>query len=442
MKKLLLILALVVFSSSVMMAQSSAAPPNGMKEIQAYSIFLENYKNENYETAVRFGRWMWKGMPETIEGYSRFNLKSNLKRLVKVYSGIAKKKQDPSVKEAYVDTALTIYEKMFEKYPDSQSDHYSWYIGRGRLFQTHGSVVDNASVKAAEEYYQAFQLRPKEFTNYGNGYYIRVMLQEMIGQGKKDESLAAIKEAEQYASEKLKTTFNDMRNQLFDSPEERIAFLENRLEKKPENKEVLKSLRKLYREQEMTDKERKISERLYELNPNYENTTALADFAISNAQNQMAIKYLKEAMDKAENKTQKAKISLKISDAYLNLGQLQNARRFARSATDYNSDWGEPYIQIADIYAQAVSQCTSDRKMDRKDKTVYWLVLDYLDKAEQVDSNTASEVERKYQSYSPVTPTNEEKFFWQPPLKEGDKFDIDASLMECYGWVNETTAVR
>lgn len=441
MKKLL-VLALLIFSSSVTKAQSTVEPPSGMSEIQAYSIFLENYKNESWESAIQFGRWIWKGMPETIEGYSRFDLKTNLDRLVTAYSNIAKEKQDPSLQEAYVDTALTIYKKMFNKYPKSKSDHYLWYISRGRFYQTHSSVIDNASVKAAENYYQAFKINPKEFTNYGNGYYIRVMLQEMVAQGQKDKALAIIKKAEPHASDKLMSSLNDIRKQLFDSPQERIAFLESRLKENPENVEVLKSLRTLYREQEMTDKTREVSQKLYQLNPNYQNTMAIAEFAISNANYNEAIKYLKEALDKARTDKQRAEISLKISNAYLNSGRLQQARKFARSAADYDSDWGKPYIQIADIYARAVNQCTNNRKMDRKDKTVYWLVLDYLDKAKQVDPNVANEVNRKYNAYKPVTPTTEEKFFWQPPLEEGDEFKIDSSLRECYGWINETTTVR
>jgi len=442
MKKLILAFAFLLFGSSTAMAQSSVEPPNGMSEIQAYSIFLENYKSDSFESAIEFGRWMWLGMPETIEGYSRFDLKRNLNRLVKAYNGLAENKQDPSLKEAYVDTALSIYDKMFEKYADATSDHYSWYISRGRMYQTHSGVIDNAPLKAAEDYYQAFQLRPEEFTNYGNGYYMRVMLQEMKADGKKDQSLAIMKKAEPFATEKLKKSFNDMRSDLFESPEERITFLEGQLEENPQNEEALKSLRDLYDDQDMTEKARDASKKLYDLNPSYENIMTLSDFAISNANNDMAIKYLKEAMDKADTDKQRANITIKISNTYLNMEQLQSARQFARSAIDYDSDWGAPYIQIADIYAQAVSKCTSDRKMDRKDKTVYWLVLDYLDEAKQVDPSTTSEVERKYKSYSPVTPTNEEKFFWQPSLKEGEDFKIDSSLMECYGWINETTTVR
>lgn len=260
--------------------------------------------------------------------------------------------------------------------------------------------------------------------------------------GEKEQALAIVKEAEPWASQQLQDYFDKVRNRLFDSPEERITFLEGELEESPEDEEILQQLLDLYQDQGMREEAREISQKLYEVNPSYENTMALAEMAQSNANYSEAINYLKEALDKAESDEDKAEIALEISDAYLNQEQLQQARQFARQAIDFNSEWGAPYIQIADIYAQAVSQCTSNRKMDRTDKVVYWLVLDYLDQAEQVDPNSANEVSRKYQSYEPVTPTAEEKFFWNPPLEAGQDFEIDESLNECYGWINETTTVR
>ena len=78
--------------------------------------------------------------------------------------------------------------------------------------------------------------------------------------------------------------------------------------------------------------------------------------------------------------------------------------------------------------------------MTRDDRVVYWLVLDYLDRAQQVDSQMANTVKRQYQSYEPVTPTTEDKFFkgWEV----GDTMNVDSSIDDCYGWIAETTTVR
>lgn len=442
MKKLLVLTSIIFLCSSVstVQAQSEVSPPDGLPEAAAYSIFYENYKNDNYETAIRYGRWIWEGMPQTIKGYSRFNLETNLDRLVTSYSELAKEKEDPSLKTAYLDTTKMIFEKVFTELDTSQYDQYSWHLNYGRFFQENSNFIDNAMAKATEQYKKAFDLKPEELTTLADGYYVQVMIQQMASEGQKDQALNYIDKASPYAGEKLSNFFDSQRNRLFDSPEERIAFLEKQMEQNPQDQEILAELRDLYEQQGMNDKAQKLNEKLYNLDPSYENTTALAQFAVNNANYSNALKYLKEALQKAPSEDEKARTALKISDTYLNTGQLQEARRYARQAANLDSDWGRPYIQIASIYAQAVNECTSGRKMTRDDKVVYWLVLDYLDRAKRVDQQVTNTVQRQYQSYQPVTPTTEEKFFkgWE----KGDKISVDASLNSCYSWINETTTVR
>ena len=227
---------------------------------------------------------------------------------------------------------------------------------------------------------------------------------------------------------------------MFDSPEERIGFLESQLQDNPKDTKLLNELADLYKQQQMLQKSRQTYQKLYEINPNYQNTMSLAEIAIQNANYDTAIRYLKEALDKTSDNEQVAQVAMKLSNAYLNKENLRTARRYAQQAAQNDSDWGQPYLQIASIYGQAVNQCTSGRKMEVKDKVVYWLVLDYLDRARRVDSSVANTVQRQYQSYRPVTPTTEEKFFnnWE----KGQKIKIDGSLMSCYDWIGETTTVR
>lgn len=441
MKKLLVVIGLTVLSSSVVRAQasSSAEPPNGMSEIAAYSIFYENYKNEEYDAAINYGRWMWKNMPETLKGYSKFELPRNLNRLITCYGEAAKGFQNPSKREAYLDTALVIYDKAFKQL-DSKIDPYEWHLSRGRFYQQHSDFIDNAMEKASEDYKVAFDKNAEKLTKASDGYYVQAMLQTMVSSGKKDEALAVIEKAQPYAGSKLKDYFDTTRNKLFDSPKERMAFLKKKVQQNPKDAESIKALRDLYVQQDMNKEAQGLNEKLYKIDPNYENTKALAEAALNNADNSTAIKYLKEALNKTDDAKEKAKIDMKLSDAYLNQEQLQSARTYARKAADANPQWGQPYLQIASVYAQTVSDCTSGRKMTREDKVVYWLVLDYLDKAKSVDSSVANQVQRQYQSYKPVTPTTEDKFFkgW----KTGQKMKIDASLNKCYDWVNETTSVR
>lgn len=439
MKKLVLIIGLLIVSSPLLRAQS-VEPPSGMSELQAYSIFYENYKNEDYKSAIRFGRWIWINMPSTLKGYSRFELERNLERLIKAYGEVAKMQEDPSRRSAYLDTALIIFDKTFSELGKDQISMFDWRFQQGRFYQEHADFIDNGLSRAYSAYEELFQMNQERFVKLGEGYYAQITVQNLVSNGEKDKALQMIEAAEPHASEKVRSYFDQVRNQLFDSPKERIAFLEGKLKENPDSTAIINDLADLYEQEQMMGKARDMREKLYKLNPNFENTRAFAEFAITNANYGMAIKYLKEALGKTNDNMKKSRVAFEISEAYLNNGNLQQARSFARQAANLDSDWGDPYIQIATIYADAVQNCTSGRKMERQDKVVYWLVLDYLDRARNVDPSVANRVKQQYQSYQPVTPTTEEKFFnnW----KEGQKMEVDASLMPCYDWINETTTVR
>lgn len=445
MKKLVLAIGLLILCNPlVSIAQNEdVQPPMGLDQLSAYSIYYENYKNQEYEGAIRYGRWIYKGMPQKLKGYSRFNLETNLDRLITAYSEVAKQKQDPSVRSAYLDTAQVIFEKVYSEFGEDEINMFEWKFKQARFLQENSDFIDNAMTKAYKIYMDLFQQDPERFTKQGDGYYVQVTLQNLVSEGQKDQALAMIKKAEPYApNEKLRSFFDSIRNKLFDSPKERIAFLESQLEQNPDSTAILQDLAGLYEQQGQNDKVREIRNKLYEINPNFENTRELADYAINNANYDEAIKYLNEALKKTDDQTEKSRVALDLSDAYLNKGNLQQARSFARQAMNFDSSWGQPYMQMASIYSQAVGQCTEGRKLDRKDKVVYWLVLDYLDRARQKESSLASQVQNQYKSYQPVTLTTEEKFFWQPPLEEGQEIDVDKNLMPCYDWIDETTTVR
>ena len=445
MKKLLILAGLIFLASSLTQVkaqnQDTVSPPDGLPEAAAYSIFYENYKNEDYKSAIRYGRWIWQGMPRSISGYAGFELTKNLDRMVTAYSELGKEMEDPSLRSAYLDTTQIIFDKVFSELKKDEFNAFEWHFKRGRFYQANSDFIENAMGKAAEEYKKAFELKPEEFTKMGDGYYTRVMLQQLVSEGNKDLALKYINQAEPYASDKLKSYFDDTRNQLFDSPQERLAFLEGKLKENPKDQETMRELRNLYEQQGMNDKAQELNQRLYQMDPSYENTKALANFAVRNANYSNAVKYLKESINKAPNDDEKARMALKLSETYLNMDQLQQSRQFARQAASLDSDWGQPHIQLASIYAQAINQCTSGRKLERKDRAVYWLVLDHLNRARSVDPSVSNNAQRQIQSYKPVAPSSEDIFF-SNEWEKGKTIRVDDSLNSCYGWINETTTVR
>lgn len=438
MKKYIALVTFLVAFSSAVNAQTET--PYGMSEIQAYSIFYENYRTGDYEMAIQFGRWMIDNKPMTIEGNNRFSLPTQFDRMITAYSKISEEQTDPTLKSAYLDTAEAIFTDAFETFDEETIDFYEWHLDRGRFYQQYSDNIEGSMEKAYADYEAAYELDPERFTNAGDGYYVRVLLSNYTNTGERDKALAMIETVEPHAGSDLLSSINQTRNELFSNPEERIVFLEEQFEKNPEDEALISEIAKLYEDMGNRAKAIEYAEILYNANDNFENTRRLADYALADAQTSKAIQYLREALDKAESNQQKRGIALELAVTYQNADNLQTARQYARQAIQFDSNWGQPYIRIASIYARAVSQCTSGRTIERDDRTVYWLVLDNLDKAQQVDSSTASTVRQNYRSYEPVAPTSEDKFFrgWET----GDSVTIGSNISECYAWINETTTVR
>lgn len=438
MKKYIFVIALLFTLSSQAFAQSE--PPYGMSEIQAYSIFYENYRTGNYDMARQFGRWMLENKPRKIEGANRFSLPRQFERMITVYDELSKEATDPSVSSAYIDTALTIYAEAFETFTEDEIDFYEWHLERGRFYQEHQETISGGLEKAYEDYEKAYELDSEKLAQAADGYYIQILLSNYVNNEERDKALAMIDEVKPIASSALVEHINELQNELFSDPEERVGFLQSQLENNPQDTEIMTELVSLYRETGQRQEAISLAEKLYEMDQSFENARRLADFAKADGQNQKAIEYLNEALELADDTEAKKNISLEIAEIYQNEGNLEAARRLARQASNLDSGWGQPFIRIAQIYATAVSNCTSGRQIARDDRTVYWLVLDYLDRARSVDSSAASTVNRLYRTYEPVMPTAEMKFFkgWE----SGDSVQIDSSIGECYGWINESTTVR
>lgn len=420
---------------------NNGEPPHRLSQRAAYSLFYENYTNKDYDMALQFGRWMLEAKPRSIENMRSFTLDRQFSRFVDIYSELAQRQTDPSLRTAYVDSALTIFDEAFATFSEDEIDYFEWNLQKGRFYQTHFNFVEGGIDKAYEQYQKVLDMDAKRLTESGGGYFVRILLDNYIARRDREKALALIDAVEPYANDALNTQFDNARDRLFDSPEERIGLLNSRLENNPDDEATLSELAKLYEDNDQRDKAVEVARKLYNINPNYENTRKLADIAKANAEYDTALRFLKEALEKTDDSDIKKRINLEIAETYQNTGNLRSARQYARQAINLDRSWGQPYFEMSRIYASAVTQCTQGRRLERQDRAVYWLVLDYLDRARQADSSLASAVQRQYQAYEPVLPTREDVFF-EDGWEQGAKIKIDGSLNQCYAWINEETTIR
>ena len=115
------------------------------------------------------------------------------------------------------------------------------------------------------------------------------------------------------------------------------------------------------------------------------------------------------------------------------------ARSHYRRALALDPAFGNAYLAIGDLYVTAVSQCAGTT-LERRDKAVYWLAVDWWEKARQMASSDASvvnEATMKIDTYRRYFLNAEEMFYMN--LKAGQAFSINYG---CYSWIGETTTVR
>lgn len=438
-----IILTGIVFLLTVSGVQAQEEPPYGMGELEAYAVFTDAYRAQDYELAINYGEWIIETKPRTISGYDGFKLDLQFERMVNVYVSAAEEESDPSKSAEYLRKAENVIKEAFETFSEDEIDLYEWHLRRGRFYQEHYDNLDGASIEdAIESYRQLFEMDPQRFAEEGEGYYAGALLSYYQSEDLVEEAQAFIDEIEQYASGDLQATIDEVRESLFRNPEERIQFLESRVASAEgeEREEMLESLADLYEQTQQHAKAKEIALELYEMNNDYENTRRVASIYMSDGDYQNSVTYLAEALEKATDPEEEYQILLELGEANRHLRELEQARNYVRQAINLDDTKGRAYMRMASIYAAAVSQCTGGQALDRNDRTVYWLVLDYLERAREVEPSLASTANSQISSYEGAMPTAEDKFFsdWEA----GQSFTIDSSIGDCYGWINETTTVR
>jgi len=434
MKKHLFIIAFVLGLGSFVQAQEIPERP-----LEAFSLFTTNYTMKDYAFALPYGKHLIKNYPKQLPEHPTYRGHTVFLRMIRIYGAMAEEAMDPAIKSAYLDTAATLFDQVFEIFSPQEIDVFEWKLERGTFYQTNADFVENGLNKAIEQYRALLTLDENRTIELGDGYYVGLIVQNMVSNDERDQAVALIEKSKGKVDATTAEYFDRVLNSLFSNPADRVVFLEEKLSKEPNNLQLVGELFDLYVRVDNIQKVNEFGKRLYEGEPNFRNTMRMADMARKNGDYRSSNTYLDQALTKAESNEDKSSIYLVIADNRMNLNDLRGARDAARSSVQNNPNNGNAYFKIAEAYANAVATCAGS-KMEKEDRVVYWLVLDYLDRAKRADPSLANSVNRQAATYQSVAPSAEDKFFKQ--WKTGESIRVDASLRACYSWVNETTTIR
>lgn len=427
-------LALVsVFAVSPAVAQTNAEEEVDEQEAAMhYSLYYENFKNESYESAISDLRWILENAP----GFPR-NDDRNFERAVEAYEGLAEAAEDEETRRAYLDSALVMIEQAVPTMEEigAEVDRYEWELRKGRFIQSHSDVyLPEMQDEMMNAYREAYERAPDRI----NPYYLDRIIRAYLEEDDREGAIAFMDELEERRGddEEVAEMLNEWRDRIFTNPDERIAYLEERLEKDPEDSEAASELFELYRREGMREEASQMADRVLEANPSPSLYRTVAKMRLEDNEPEEAFELYEQSLE-LDDEEPSAEVYYNMGLAQQQMNNLSQARNYFREAIETNEEFGQAYIAIGDLYASAVSECSAG-ELGRRDRAVYWLAVDYYQRARNADSSIGSTADSKINTYRQYWPTSEDIFYtedWEP----GGTVQIDYG---CYSWINESTTVR
>lgn len=414
-------------------ASAQDSDPSQQEKATHYSLYWEDFKNENYASARDDLKWILENAPGFPKGDER-----NYRRAYNLYRELAAQTSDEEQKSAYLDTAATYLTTAPEKMDEQgvEYDEFKWEVRKGRFLEEYGDEFSDSSELETPlvHYRRAFELAPQELSPY----YIQQVIKGYLQNNETDKALEFANTVEQKRGEdeEVAEMIASVRKDLFNrNPQARLSHLEEQLEQNPDSTQLMADLFSTYVEQGNIDKASELAPRLMETEPSAETVRQIAEMRLEDGRPKEAL----EAYDRAaeQGAELKAQDYFNRGRAYQEMEQFAQARSEYRKAIEQQEDFGRAYIAIGDLYARAVSQCGGS-EMGRTDRAVYWAAVDKYQQAKQVDSSVASTANSKIQTYRQYFPTQED-IFYRSDWEEGGSFTINSG---CYSWIGETTTVR
>ena len=167
----------------------------------------------------------------------------------------------------------------------------------------------------------------------------------------------------------------------------------------------------------------------HQISPTAETAVGCAYMSYKKGDMDAAVKFFDQAIQLAEDNVKKAENAYNAAVVLFSIKSYSKARQYAQKAIEYNGNYGAPYILIAQMYASSPNW-SDESALNR---CTYFLAIDKLQRAKNVDPSSAEEAQKLINTYSAHTPKAEDLFFLN--LKKGDSVTIG-------GWIGESTVIR
>ncbi len=425
-----------------MRSQKELVEANVMEYMESVTMYDQAYKHKEYKNSLRYWRKVYDKYPKSS--------KNIYIQGVTMYKQLLLEASTKQEALAYVDTISQIYVKRMEMFGDEGfvkglkgGDYYANMIG---LDLSDKELLEVLKV-AYSELSESVNLAGNETTSAVLVYYMGVSkaLFQKGGIAKADvvenygkaSAIIEAKLSKDPADEQTLTVQEEV-NKAFQTSgaadcEALASYYKPRFNDIVKSEEDLKKMIRALDRQRCTDSDlyAKAAEAMYELSPSAEAAFNMARLFVKREKIDVAKEYYKRAIDNETDKELLAKYYYELALFTLSKDQAYaQAKAYVNKAIENNSQYGEAYLLLGDIYAQGAKSYSSDA-FERS--TVYWVAVDKYTKAKSVNSELATEANRKIGTYRAYFPDNEILFF--QGLNSGSAYTVG-------GWIGEKTSVR
>ncbi|MBE6313132.1 MAG: hypothetical protein E7076_08280 [Bacteroidales bacterium] len=405
-------------------------------------LFQQNVKVGNYADAVEPWNWVYQYYPS-----STLYIYAHGSKILAWQIAQAKTQEE---KDALVEKLMKLYDDRIKYFGQNAKTPTPYILGLkaldyinyntkdelkrdayGWLEQAINGLGDRSQLPFVQQYFNLSTNIYKKDKTHGEKYladFVKVSAlldTMMVKMPDKAETIAAVKsEAEQ----------NFVSSGAADCAAVDAIFGKD-LEANKNNQAWLNNALRFFKKLNCVDSDTYFKAAVYshKISPSVESARSCADLALKNKEYAKTVDLLSQAADLSTSSSEKADIYFAMAQVYYSgLGNYTTAKTYCNKALE-NKSWGEPYILIATMYA------TNGNKIFGNDETfnatIYWAVVDKLERAKAVDPSCAANANRMIATYKQYYPKAEDVFM-RPELSEkGKTFHIG-------GWVNENVICR
>ena len=408
-----------------------------------YTMYDQFYKQKDYKSALI----PWK---KIFDKYPKSSINIYIHG-ANMYEDLINNTTDWATKDKYIDSLMLVYDRRIKYF-----DQKGFVLGR--------KSTDYLKYKLANENLDDEQLKSILKKGYGemdeaiklekNETEVAVLVVFMqatkrlfiMGELPKEtvaqnyETASAILDAnlaKEPGSEKF-TTAKTLVDQLFQTSgaadcDALIALYKPKFDQIALDIDELKKMLRVLDRQDCTESElfARASEKLYSLEPSAEAAFNMARLFVKRDDFNRAKEYYQNAIASETDKELLAKYYYEMGIfTFVKEHAFQKARDYAKKSLENNPNSGRTLILLGDIYAQYSKNYGDD---EFAHQTMYWLAVDYYEKAKRVDPDVFAAANAKINTYKVYFPDKETLFF--QGLQDGQTYTFGS-------WINESTKIR